>query len=46
MDGESAVGFFFVDKRFEIYNLDLIRNMEEITKLEEVIVLKYLTHCL
>jgi hypothetical protein len=30
-------GFFFVDKRFEISNLDLIRDMGRFIKLEEVI---------
>jgi len=31
----SHQGFFFVDKRFEISNLDLIRDLEEIIKLEK-----------
>ena len=30
-------GFFLVDKRFEISNLDLIRDMDSIIKLEEVL---------
>ena len=30
-------GFFFVDKRFEISNLDLIRDMDSIIKLEDVL---------
>jgi hypothetical protein len=30
----NGKGFFFVDKRFGISNLDLVRDMEEIIKLE------------
>jgi hypothetical protein len=33
----SHQGFFGVDKRFEIFNLDLIRDMHSIIKLEEVL---------
>ena len=31
-------GFFFVDKRFEISNLELIRDMAGIVKLEKVFI--------
>jgi hypothetical protein len=31
----SHQGFFFVDKRFEISNLDLVRDLGEIIKLEK-----------
>jgi hypothetical protein len=34
--GALRQGFFFVDKRFEISNLDLIRDMIGIIMLEEV----------
>jgi len=30
-------GFFFVDKRFEISNLDLVRDMAGIIELDEVL---------
>jgi len=33
----SRQGFFLVDKRFEISNLDLIRDIDRIIKLEEVL---------
>jgi hypothetical protein len=33
----SRQGFFFVDKRFEISNLELIKDMDKIIKLEEVL---------
>jgi len=33
----ASVGFFFVDEEFEISNLDLIKNMDRIIKLEEVL---------
>jgi hypothetical protein len=31
----SHQGFFFVDKRFEISNLELIKDMDRIIRLEE-----------
>jgi hypothetical protein len=33
-------GFIFVDKRFEISNLILINDIERITKLKEVLIMK------
>jgi hypothetical protein len=35
--GTFAPGFFFVDKRFEISNLSLIRDMVELVELAEVL---------
>jgi len=34
--GHFPPGFFFVDKRFEIFNLDLIRDMDKIIEMEKV----------
>ena len=33
----SQQGFFFVDKRFELSNYNLIKDMEKIIRLEEVL---------
>jgi hypothetical protein len=35
----SHQGFFFVDKRFEISNLDLIRDMQNFIKLMSILLL-------
>ena len=34
----SSVALYFVDKRVEISNLEIIRDMDKIVKLEEVLV--------
>ena len=38
--GTFAPGFFFVDKRFEISNLGLIRDIVSIIRLEEVLTIR------